>query len=287
MNTSKVLAETGRTVYSWVWHLFYVLVLIAATLALPAEAWTRLDSELLLPIGIIGLWRYGWGLLHFTRAQIYRRWVFPRMRRMADQAEQAYPPPEAYLLVTSFRIDSATSGRVYRAAFEAAKRSDCPTTVVASIVEMADQRLIKQIYARTVRSEAKVRLIFVRIAGTGKRDALAYAFRAISLQRPDPNAVVAVIDGDSIVPPDLIGKSAGFFQMMPQVGALTTDEDCQVEGRRIFREWYSLRFAQRQILNVFDGLVEARADLDRTHVDVSCINHLRPCIYCPSGDGLH
>ncbi|NJN46779.1 MAG: glycosyltransferase family 2 protein [Candidatus Competibacteraceae bacterium] len=254
MTPAKALEKTRRIAYPWVWHLLYVLALVAAALSLPAEAWTRLDSGLLLPIGIIGLWRYGWGLLHFLRAQIYRRWVFPRMRRAADQIGTTEPPPEAFLLVTSFRIDSATCGRVYHATFEAAKHSGCPTTVVASIVEMADQRLIKQIYARTVSPQDQIRLIFVRIAGTGKRDALAYAFRAISLQRPDPDAVVAVIDGDSIVPADLIVKSAGFFRMMPQVGALTTDEDCQVEGRRIFREWYSLRFAQRQILMCSMGL---------------------------------
>jgi glycosyltransferase Alg8 len=247
-------AESERLVHPLVWHLLFVLVLAAVALALPAEAWKRLDSGLLLPIGVIGLWRYGWGLLHFLRAQIYQRWVFPRLRRAAEQAGAAQPPPAAYLLVTSFRIDSATSRRVYRAAFEAAKRSGCPTTVVASLVEMADQRLVKQIYARTIGPEDPVRLIFVRIAGTGKRDALAYGFRAISLQHPDPDAVVAVIDGDSIVPPDLIARSAPFFRLMPQVGALTTDEDCQVEGRRIFREWYSLRFAQRQILMCSMGL---------------------------------
>lgn len=250
----QALAAHDRLVHPVFWHGLFVIMLIAVSLSLPAETWTRLDSELLLPIGIIGLWRYSWGLLHFLRAHVYRRWVFPRLRREAEQVSHVAPPPEAYLLITSFRIDSVTTSRVYRAAFEAAKRSHCPTKVVASIVEMADQRLIKNIFDSTVSDEDNIQLIFVRIAGTGKRDALAYAFRAISAQRPDPEAVVAVIDGDSIVPPDLITKSAGFFRMMPQIGALTTDEDCQVEGRRIFREWYSLRFAQRQILMCSMGL---------------------------------
>ncbi|MFO1350174.1 MAG: glycosyltransferase [Gammaproteobacteria bacterium] len=158
--------------------------------------------------------------------------------------------------MTSFRIDSATTIRVYRAAFEAAKNSGGTATVVASIVEMADQRLIKQLFAQMVTPQDSVRLVLVRIAGTGKRDALAYAFRAISRLRPGPDAVVAVIDGDSIVPPDLIAKSASFFRTVPGIGALTTDEDCQVQGRRIFREWYSLRFAQRQVLMCSMGLAE-------------------------------
>ncbi|MFD0464160.1 glycosyltransferase [Microvirga aerilata] len=82
----------------------------------------------------------------------------------------------------------------------------------------------------------------------GKRDALAYGFRAIARRTPADNDVVAVIDGDSIVPPDLIQKCAGFFQLDPAVGALTTDELSEVRGSRIFQEWYALRFAQRHTL---------------------------------------
>ena len=36
-------------------------------------------------------------------------------------------------------------------------------------------------------------------------------------------------------------------QTPPRLGALTTDEVCQVEGNWSFREWYSMRFAQRNI----------------------------------------
>ncbi|HUG61831.1 MAG TPA: glycosyltransferase, partial [Methylomirabilota bacterium] len=94
----------------------------------------------------------------------------------------------------------------------------------------------------------------VRIAGSGKRDALAHGFRAIAEFGPGPDDTVAVIDGDSIVPVDLVAKCAPFFALGSDVGALTTDEMCEVEGREIFREWYSLRFAQRQVLMCSMGL---------------------------------
>jgi glycosyltransferase Alg8 len=45
-----------------------------------------------------------------------------------------------------------------------------------------------------------------------------------------------------------------FFALFPKAAALTTDEVCDVVGRRIFREWYSMRFAQRQILMSSVGL---------------------------------
>ena len=67
-------------------------------------------------------------------------------------------------------------------------------------------------------------LEFVRIPGTGKRDALAHGFRAIARYNPGPHDTVSVIDGDSIVPDDLIERCAGFFLVDPKLGALTTDE---------------------------------------------------------------
>ncbi|MEK7802171.1 MAG: glycosyltransferase, partial [Pseudomonadota bacterium] len=65
---------------------------------------------------------------------------------------------------------------------------------------------------------------------------------------------VAVIDGDSILEDGLIRKTVPFFALMPEVGALTTDELCEVKGSRIIREWHNLRFAQRQVLMCSVGL---------------------------------
>lgn len=206
-------------------------------------------------VGFLAIWRYGWGLLHFIRALVYRKHVFPQMRRAADRLAAA-EPPHAYLLVTTFRIDAAVTARVYRAAFEAALAAPGKATVVASLVEAGDQRLVKALYRSTCKDQNKVDLVIVRIAGTGKRDALAYGFRAIARRLPSKNDVVAVIDGDSIVPRDLIHKCAGFFLRDPQVGALTTDEESEVRGSRIFQEWYAMRFAQRHTLMSSMGLSE-------------------------------
>ena len=55
----------------------------------------------------------------------------------------------------------------------------------------------------------------IRIAGTGKRDALAYGFRAVSKERPPEDAVVAVIDGDSLLEENLIEKCVPMFKLHP------------------------------------------------------------------------
>ncbi|SMD13154.1 glycosyltransferase Alg8 [Fulvimarina manganoxydans] len=239
MESAGKLSETPAA------HLALVLLIAAVACSLPNEAYAIIDSRTGLAIGVIGVWRYGWGALHFIRSVIYRALLYPRLRRAANGREVEKVP--AYLLVTSFRIPTDVTVEVYRAAIRAAIEAGRPTTIVASIVEMADQRLIKRLFGLMVGPSDEVKLVFVRIDGTGKRDALAFGFRAISRLLPPPNALVAVIDGDSIVPPDLIDRCAPFFSD-PKVGALTTDEVARVRGSDVFKQWYSLRFAQRHIL---------------------------------------
>jgi mannuronan synthase len=236
-------------------HILYVVAVAAFAAALPPGAYVSVGAGVIGAIGMLAMWRYGWGLLHFVRALVFRKSVFPRQRLAADEVVK-HDPPNTFLLVTTFRIDSAVTTRVYRAAFEAALSAPGRATVVASIVEAGDQRLIKSLYQAVCGHQDKVDLVIVRIAGTGKRDALAYGFRAVARRAPAPDDVVAVIDGDSIVPRDLVHKCVGFFQLDPMVGALTTDETSEVRGNRIFQEWYALRFAQRHTLMSSVGLSE-------------------------------
>ncbi len=239
-------------------HLLYIAVVLCVAFVTPLDSLASAHSGALFGLGFLAVWRYGWGLTHFVRSNIYRSVVFPKMRKAADAAMQTSPGQQpdlhVFLLVTSFRIDGDTTAAVYRAAFEAAKRAPGGATVVASIVEMGDQRLIKLLHRLVCGSNTKVGLVITRIGGTGKRDALAYAFRAISRQDPGRDDVVAVIDGDSIVPADLVGRCMGFFRADSNVGALTTDEVSHVHGKAKFHIWYSLRFAQRHILMSSNGL---------------------------------
>ena len=236
----------GWQLPNWAGHALYVLALSALVLQLPATALDPQSTQFLLILGLVGVWRYSWGALHFIRSLIYRRAVFPRWRAEADALGNAARPPHIFLLVTSFRIEAETSRRVYRSVIEEAIRYGAPTTIVTSVVEMSDQRLMKALFM-SYRPPAHIRLVCVRVAGTGKRDGLATAFRAVSLQRPPSGSIAAVIDGDSMLSPGLLAKCVPFFKLRPKLGALTTDEVCEVEGSPVFRSWYGMRFAQRHI----------------------------------------
>ncbi|MDF0700415.1 glycosyltransferase [Rhizobium sp. MC63] len=235
-------------------HIVFVLLLALCAALLPQQAFDEKARDAALIVGVIGLWRWSWGLLHLVRSVWFRLVRFPAMRRAAEAAAASRGLGHAYFLITSFRIDAPTTTKVYRGAFVAAANAPAGATIICSIVELGDERLIRRLAEVMYGDSLPFRLEIVRIAGTGKRDALAAGFRAIAALNPAGDDTVSVIDGDSIVPPDLVERCACMFLVNPNLGALTTDEVCTVEGADIFKQWYSMRFAQRQILMSSHGL---------------------------------
>ncbi len=235
----------------------YTIALIAAVFALPAMALQPGSAQFLFVVGGLAIWRYSWGITHFIRAIIFKNIVFPRYRKVEERNRDELMPSKLYLLVTSFRIETDTSLKVFRSiiqdAIDCVNEHDIECLIVPSIVEASDERMIKSMF-RDMNPPKKLKLDIVRIPGTGKRDGLAQGFRAISRDMPPADAVAAVIDGDSALESGLLKKTASFFKMMPEIGALTTDEECQVNGSKVIREWHSLRFAQRQMLMSSMGL---------------------------------
>ena len=227
--------------------LLYLGALAVLALLLPESAFDPRHAHWWVALGTIGLWRYSLGAVHFVRAMLFLHRRFPRLRREAAELQaRGVPPAPIYLMVTSFRIDTATSAAVYRSVIQEAMDWEGPATVVASIVEMADEQLVKILWERFA-PPPRVRLHIVRIPGTGKRDALAQGFRAISRDMPAPDALVAVIDGDTVLDPGVIARTAPYFRSRPRMGALTTNEFCAVQGSYWMREWHRLRFAQRHL----------------------------------------
>ena len=164
-------------------------------------------------------------------------------------AGESAEPEHVFILVTSFRIETDTSIAVYKSAIKEAIRLKQPVTMVASIVEPSDERLVKHIFY-SLKPPERVKLKLVRIKGSGKRDGLAVGFRAISNTQVNlANSVVAVVDGDSILTDHCIERCYRFFSLNPKLGALTTNESCELteasRTHQIYRRWYNLRFAQR------------------------------------------
>lgn len=234
-------------------HLLYLSLTAALGLwALSGD--TSAVAGGLVVIGVLGAWRYSWVALNFVRAAIYIHIAFPLLRQRAEVAyARKALPAHAYFLLTSYKIHPDVTTRVYRSVFRAAAASAGGATIVASVVDSADARLIAQIYAVDGVDPARVKLIIDQIPGTGKRDALARSFRLLAREAPSRHDILAVVDGDSCVPEDLVARTAPFFTD-PRVGALTTDEVVEISEPGLFRDWFRLRFTQRQIMMSSMGL---------------------------------
>jgi glycosyltransferase Alg8 len=246
LSPAPLSAKARGIVFDVLGWIAYVGALILLVAVLPRDAFVPGSRIYVFAIGMLGLWRYGLRGIHFVRSMVFLHWTFPRHRRAADRLTATMTPSQVYILVTSFRIETATTALVYRAVVEEAIACEWPVTIVASIVEMGDQRLILDIWERYAPPE-RIRLKMVRIAGTGKRDGLALGFRSISRDMPAADAVVAVVDGDTLLEPGVLRRTVPFLALMPNVGGLTTNEFCKVEGSYTMSEWHKMRFAQRHL----------------------------------------
>lgn len=235
-------------------HITYFAAIVVLGAAVSPALLGTAGSAVLV-IGLLGMWRYSWAALNYTRALIYRLVVYPRYRRAAEARFAASGVrAHAYMLVTTYMIDTPTTIAVYRSVFAAAARARDGATIVVSVVDGADDRLIRQIFAASEAAGcAHVRLIVDRIPGTGKRDALARSLKIIARHNPTAHDVLLIADGDTCVPLDIVDRIQPIFSD-PAVGALTTDEAVAIPEPSLYRDWFELRFDQRQVMMCSMGL---------------------------------
>jgi len=232
--------------------LIYTLIVVAIGFSLPSIYFNPYEQKLIFVLGFVGIWRYSWFIINIIRATLYKKIVFKSIRQIEEEHKEELDPDHVFLLMTTFRIGTDVTIRVYKAAIEEAIKCGYNVTIIASIVEMSEERLIRKIFLEYTPPK-RIKLVISRIKGTGKRDGLSVGFRVVANTTDvDLNkSVVAVIDGDSILGEEVIKKCARLFAINENLGALTTDEDAILAGddfpHRVYRQWYKLRFAQRNI----------------------------------------
>ncbi len=212
-------------------------------------AWLDQDqqtSAYFLTIGTIAAWRYSWWGVHLVRALFYLQVVFPAIRREADAAGRLEKLDHVYVVVTSYRMDTGVTYRVYDALVRNALEYRVPTTIVAAVTEERDIDVLRLVL-REHGDPKTVEIVTQYQKGDGKRSAMAEALRCIARRLPPPNSIVVLMDGDIRLDPGALRNTASLFIADPELEAVTTNNGALVDGGPWTREWYALRYAQRHI----------------------------------------
>ncbi len=239
-------AHTARSGWSAALVGWLVIAALLGTLLalLPPGLPRPRPSPTILALGVIGTWRWSWGALHLCRALIYKRLVFPAIRRRADGAAK---PPAIYVLVTSYRMSPMLNAAVYGRLFDELAGFAVPAVVVACVTDHADATIIEGRFARRTFVEG-TRLDIIAQRGRGKRDAMAEALALIASLHPVAGSQVVLMDGDTLLSEGSLARSCAVLASGPRVGALTTDNVPLVSGSAFTREWYRVRMAHRDSL---------------------------------------
>ncbi len=237
----------------WIIYAGFIVYLVCVALLVTALPSDIFGADLRIPIvtiGIIAIWRYTWAMVHLLRSMVYRAYTFPRLRK---KAESLHNPNPAWLGVISlsFKLAPDELARSYRALFRALSYRPYPVHVVASVTDLADIELTREIFAETAGMES-VTLHLIQQDGSGKRPAIAEALRCLHREVTDPalrfeDGCVALMDGDSLLPDDIFDNTLPFFVTHPRIGGLTTDNRSIVKGTALAKEWYYVRMAQRHM----------------------------------------
>ncbi|MDH3658501.1 MAG: glycosyltransferase family 2 protein [Alphaproteobacteria bacterium] len=240
----KSWASKGLAIYVMV---VYACVMALALLHLPPQRLDTPTSIFFVSIGLLALWRYSWWGLHVIRAVRYRKTVFPGLRHAADAVAKSARPEHVYVLITSYRVAPATTFKVYDALVKNAVDYGQPTTIIASITDQTDVDVLGHVLAEN-EHPGNIRIRFMFQKGDGKRSAMADVLRFIARDMPSRDSVIVFMDGDIQLETGALSRSIPFFFAERDLAALTTNNRGIVSGDDWTKEWYDLRYAQRDLL---------------------------------------
>jgi mannuronan synthase len=216
--------------------MFTASMIIAAMCGMPEVS----PGVPLITLGAIATWRYSWAAINLMRALAYQFGAFLDLRRALPVGGNA---SHIYVVVLSYRMGAEINAAVYGALIRDLKRHGRPATIVACISDQMDIEVLE-----AFGDLGNVRVIALKQSKKGKRDAMERGLALLARDNPPPGAIVALMDGDTLVTEGTFDRTVPFLVADLELGALTTDNVPLVAGPPIVREWYRLRMRTRHEL---------------------------------------
>ncbi len=228
--------------------LWAVIVLVAVLM--PNRFITPEVRTITITLGILGFWRFGWWFTHAVRAEYYRRWKWPPMRRAASALwASGWRPRRVHIQMTTYFEEPAITRAVIGSILQQIRRERIPTSLWIGTGSAYDELIIRE-YVETHGADlpaGMADLNFVRQNQPGKRMAIGLILRGMARRGVDPDDLVIFMDGDAVFGGDVLEKTLSMFGADTELQALTTDEVVMCYGPRWIGSWLEMRFAQRRL----------------------------------------
>ena len=210
-------------------------------------------NETFIVLGLFALWRYSWLLLNFSRAFIYAKVVYPKMKFEISRLPQEKKYPEhIYFSVPSYQEESWVSVETFKSIMNELSRIPSSATIIVSTSGNQQEDAIIYQTCSAHHAFDKVELVFQH-QKEGKRIAMGHSMRAIARRYfkkdRDYNSVTFFMDGDSYLEKGFFEKLLPHFAIDSELGALTTNEAAFIRtNSNWYKDWFNLKFGQRHTL---------------------------------------
>jgi len=224
---------------------------------MPERSHDLLEQRIILLFAFIGTWRYSWWFLNLVRALIYKLIVFPKLRKKATTLfSTGWKPPHIYFVIASYKEDKQTLHALLESMIRECQDIGVPGTLFLS-ADYEDEIIVRNYVRQHVKetltapdgtSKPILQIVAIRQTLPDKRIALGQCLRSLSRHGVIKDSPVILMDGDAIMSNGVLRKCAPFFQLNPNMHALTTDEKAIFNGPKWMSEMTELRFAQRHLM---------------------------------------
>jgi mannuronan synthase len=209
------------------------------------EVYERLSKRgLLITIGVVGGLRVLWSTINAYRAFLFRLVKLPRLRRDAAALPFARQyPADIYFIIPSVREELCITRRQVKSIFREAQKIPSRVTVIYAMADESEFEIIRSIARHDPRRDS-VRFLFT--LQNSKRNGMANALRVAIEEHKGGSSLVVLMDGDTVMGPDLMPRTLPLFAVRPRLGGLTTVNFAMAKGGGPwFRDFYNFRFASR------------------------------------------
>ncbi len=226
-------------------YLSFCLILLVSV---PNILWNPDTKDIMLVMGALGLWRFGWWFNHGVRALIFAHIKYPIWRAKADAAwARGERPSHVHVMMTTFKENPAVTALVMESMVREFRATGLSATIWLGSGDDSDEVIIANFLGDHA-SDLDIELVIARQWKGGKRYAIGAALRAMrNAGTVNGDDAVVFMDGDSIWAPGMLQKCVSLFYVDKELQALTTDEEVIVHGPRWQEVWLRMRFAQRRI----------------------------------------